>query len=309
MNRIDCNVYKLGKKISEKYDYKLVKYLPVSFHGILASGYYGDVYISSIDNGDDIKRIGKRIGENEQDNYKDKKKFFVVKVMHNTIYNRTDLSILLKLQPFISSQICVHFPIVYGYFKVKNMDFKGIYNDGVTSAQNIKKRIKKGSAIGYLMENLGNRTFFDYLNKSQTITECKQIIFQSFCAIYTMVKYAKMNHGDFHLKNIMLIELSKPRIYMYKINKQTYKVKAKRYIPVLIDITKNDYKLSGMRDIRLFMKELNISFPDTFRKLNYNMNTSSLNRFFEMNFKNFIDKIDSSIDELSTSFHDLTLKF
>lgn len=306
MNRIDCNLSKLGYKISEKYDYKLVKYLPVSFHGILASGYYGDVYISSIENGDDIKRIGKRI--NKKKEYFDSKRFFVIKVMHDTKYNRIDINKLLKLQPFIISNTCVHFPIVYGYFKVKSMNFRGIFNDGVTSEQNIENRIQKGTAIGYLMENLGDKTFFDFLNKTNSISECKQLMFQSFCAVYMMIKNAKMNHGDFHLKNIMLKELPKPQIFKYKINKQIYQIKAKRYIPIIIDITRSDFNLSEMRDIKLFMKELKISFPFIFDKVNINIKTSSLNKFFEMNFQN-LNKNDNQKNDLSTTYHNLTMKF
>jgi hypothetical protein len=264
---------KIGEEISKQYDFKSIKQLPLSFQEIVTSGYYGDIYIGSSDKYDP-KNASKKV---------------VIKLMHDTKYNRQDINRLRKVQYILNAGICPHFPILYGVFRINNVKFKGIYGNGVTKLNNISERIQRGPAIGYLMENLGNMTLENYIYKKPNKIELKQILFQCFVGIYSLIKYAHMNHGDFHFKNIMMLKLKKPVDYVYYIDNVKYKVKAKSYCPVIIDINGNEpnTKIRQMKDIRVICNQIKSFVPEIWNNMDISFESSTIKKFFEHNFHEY----------------------
>ena len=206
MNRISCAFDELGDKISQQYQYKSIKHLPLSLYGIITSGFYGNIYAGSADRYGP-RKINTMLSNKVKTNMlHSPEKHFIIKLMHDSKYKRRDINRLRKIQPILRANICPHFPILYGVFSVENIIFHGINGAGVTKVQNITNKVKSGQCVGYFMENLGHMTLENYVFWKPQANELKQILFQCFVGIYALIKYAHMNHGDFHFKNIMILK-------------------------------------------------------------------------------------------------------
>lgn len=297
MDRFSEEFEKKGAEVSKKLKYKTFRSLPFSLYGIITSGFFGNIYAATMN-----KRGPKKIKyilkdpENLNKLNKIQKKVLVVKIMYNDMYNRRDINRLRKIQSLIKGGICPHFPIIYGFFEIEKFDFLGPKGNGIGKNGNIELKTNQGPAVGYLMENLGDMNLSNYVFWKPEANELKQILFQCFIAIFVLVKYAKMNHGDLHFKNVMLYNLTKPQTFFYNIEGVTYKVFVKTYFPVLIDINGNlmnvnsreyIWELSQMRDVKLLSRQMAKLLPKIWNEMNININTSSLRKFFAMNFKEF----------------------
>ena len=296
MNRVNCELDKLGQQISEKYSYKSVKELPLSLYGIVTSGYYGNIYVAS-SNKYGPRKLNYVLPTQLKKNYlHTPDKHFIVKLMNDSKYNRRDINRLRKVQPLIRGNICPHFPILYGVFQIENVSFRGINGNGVTRIQNITNKVKSGPAVGYFMENLGHMTLENYIFWKPNLSELKQIMFQAFVGIYSLIKYANMNHGDFHFKNIMILKINKPRTYVYYIHDKKYTVVAKSYIPVIIDINGNNtnQRVNQMKDINKLCKQIKQFLPEMWPLLNLYIENTTLKKFFENNFEEYKSEYNRS---------------
>ena len=289
MNRLNCELDKLGKNISDKYDYKTIKSLPLSLYGIITSGYYGNIYAGSADKYGPRKVNYILPNKIRANMLHSPEKHFIIKLMHDSKYNRRDINRLRKVQPILRAGICPHFPIMYGYFRIENVTFKGIHGNGVTKLQNITNKIRTGPAVGYFMENLGHMTMENYVFWKPNGPELKQILFQCYVGIYALIKYARMNHSDFHFKNVMILKLKRPKTYTYIIDDTKYTIQAKQYVPIIIDINGNltGQKVNQMKDINKLSKQIKKFLPDLWNGLNINLDTSTLKKFFEINFDEY----------------------
>lgn len=298
MNRSDCELEELGRKISERYYYPTIQSFPLSIYGIITSGYYGNLYSASKDKYGP-KKINYILPNNTRTNMlHSSEKFFILKLMHDSKYNRRDINRLKKVQNIIKANICPHFPIMYGIFKIGKVTFRGINGDGVTTLQNITKKTKTGIGIGYMMENLGHMTLENYVYWKPNAKELKQILFQCFVGIYALIKYAKMNHSDFHFKNIMIKEIPKPAKYTYIINNIRYQVVARKYIPIIIDINGNNtgQRISHMKDIKKLSKQIRGVIPRIWKLTNIQEKPHcNLQSFFKGNFQEYKRKTSTHV--------------
>tara|TARA_B100001093_G_scaffold46195_1_gene39273 strand:+ start:2368 stop:3228 length:861 start_codon:yes stop_codon:yes gene_type:complete len=261
--------------------------LPFGLQGIIRSGTQGNIYAGT------KQKYTFRVGKKVKDDYQNKNTDFVVKIMYNSKYNIRDINRTINAQQLVRGQICPHFALAYGQFHLKSAPFVGIKGYGVKKFAKPTEKVKntlitEGAAVGVIMENLGDITMHDYLYWKPEKDELKQILFQCYIGIYALVKILKMNHGDFQFNNIMLLQLSKPKVFRYKINEQLYVVKAKKFYPVIIDINGNLFgeKVSDMRDIRYLNKQINKHKRDLFQSLNL-IYRSRLNSFFKYNFDEY----------------------
>lgn len=296
MNRLDCKLDALGRTISDKYNYKTIKQLPLGIYGIITSGYYGNIYAASA-NSYGPRKLNYVLPNNVRKNMlHSPDKHFIVKLMHDSRYNRRDINRLRKVQPILRAGICPHFPIMYGYFHIENVTFRGIDGNGVTKLQNIQNKVKQGPAIGYFMENLGHMTMENYVFWKPNAEELKQILFQCFVGIYALIKYAHMNHSDFHFKNVMIIKLKRPQTYTYYIDGVKYTVTAKQYFPVIIDINGNrtGQKVSQMKDIHKLSKQIRKFLPELWSDMKINIENTTLKMFFKNNFSEYKSKYNKT---------------
>jgi hypothetical protein len=296
MNRLNCELDRLGRSISDTYEYKTVKRLPLSLYGIITSGFYGNIYAGSA-NKYGPRKINYLLPDKLKKNMlHSPDKHFIIKLMHDSKYNRRDINRLRKVQPILRAGICPHFPIMYGYFRIENVTFRGIHANGVTELQNISKKVRSGPAVGYFMENLGHMTMENYVFWKPETNELKQIMFQCYIGIYALVKYARMNHGDFHFKNVMVLKLKRPRVYTYIIDGVKYTVEAKQYMPIIIDINGNftGQKISQMKDILKLSKQIKKFLPEMWSSMKISLDNTTLKTFFENNFSEYKSKHNAS---------------
>lgn len=291
MDRIKCDLDKLGAQITNTLRYTRIAKLPFSLLGIITSGYFGNIYAATKTKGK--SKIGIQVSHNLR-------RMFVVKLMHDVKYNVRDANRMIKANLLVRSRICPHFPIVYGQFHIHNVDFLGISGKGVALSQNINQLISKGPAVGVMMEDLGHLTLENYVFWKPETEELRQILFQCYVGIYAIIKHLHMNHGDFHFKNVMLVELSHPTTFTYSINNQLFKVVAKQFFPVIIDINGNKHgkrinQMSDIKHINTFMKRF---VPIHFHKLDLFLDTSSINVFFRKNFHQFKYTSDNTSNKL-----------
>ena len=280
MERVDCKLDKLGEKVTKIYKFSRAVKLPFSLHGVITSGYYGNIYAATRTKG--AKKIGIKVT-------KDVRRGFIVKLMHNVKYNIRDVNRMIKANLLVRSQICPHFPIIYGQFYIDNVNFLGIDGKGVTKSQNIYNRVSNGPGIGVMMEDLGHLTMENYVFWNPDTEELRQILFQCYVGIYAIIRYMNMNHGDFHFKNVMLIPVENPMTFQYYIDGQMYKVVAKRFYPIIIDINGNAYgkKVNQMSDIKHINKFMKRFVPKHFTALNLFLETTSISVFFKRNFSKY----------------------
>lgn len=296
MNRVDCSLDKLGQDISAKYEFKTIKSLPLSLYGIITSGYYGNIYAASA-NKYGPRKINYVLPNNVRKNMlHTPEKHFIVKLMYDSKYNRRDINRLRKVQPILRAGICPHFPIMYGVFRIENVRFRGINNSGVTKLQNIQNKTKEGPAVGYFMENLGHMTMENYVFWKPNADELKQLMFQCYVAIYALIKYAHMNHSDFHFKNVMIQKLKRQRTYVYIIDGVKYTVVAEKYVPVVIDINGNltGQRVSQMKDILKLSKQIRKFLPEMWTSMNISLDYTTLKKFFENNFQEYKSRHNQS---------------
>lgn len=294
-SRIHCDLEKLGDSINRK-SFKKITNLPFALNSRITSGYYGNVYTGSLNlnlKTENLKSLQKP---------KNFTSLFVIKIMNNTKYNLRDIKYLEKMQPIVKANICPSFPIIYGSFIIQNADFIGINGKGVPKLKNLDNKINQGTALGLMMEYLGNTTLENYIFYKPNFNELQKILFQTYAGIYALIKYGKMNHNDFHFKNVMLFKLPKPENYRYIIDDVIYEIKNVILLPIIIDINGNLYgeNVSQLRDIKRLQKQINEHIPALYKKININTNTRSIKQFFKLNFNN----LKTSDYNTSTLFKD-----
>jgi len=283
-NRINGNLDTIGQNM-QNISYKNLNSLPIKLTTHISSGFFSDIYgaTTNLDPKNPVVHFSNQLPDYIE---------VVAKFMFDMKYNIRDVKYLNMVQKIIRSNISPCFPIIYSDFKVKNLDFIGINGDGVVKLKNLDNKITNGEALGVLMEYLGNTTLESYIFFKPDVKELKTILFQIYHAIYALIKYCKMNHNDLHFKNVMLYTLKKPIYLIYKFDNKIYKVYCKKYLPIIIDINGNLYKqlIRPMKDIKALHRQLQKLTPDILKKTDINTNTTSLKKFFDMNFNEFLVK-------------------
>lgn len=290
--RIDCILNDIGKKM-QNVNYSTFKHLPVKLNTHISSGYYADIYGATTknihNNTNNIRSISKSVPDYVE---------IVLKFMNDMKYNIRDIGYMKLVQKILLANISPSFPIMYSNFKINNFRFIGINGDGVVKLSNIGNKITEGKALGIMMEYLGNTTLENYIFYKPERKELKIILFQTYHAIYALIKYGKINHNDFHFKNVMLYKLKKPETMFYIFDDKTYKVICQRYLPIIIDINGNLYKqkTKPMKDIKYLNKQLVKLAPEIMNSLKINTKTTSLKKFFDENFDEFLVKEQNMVD-------------
>jgi serine/threonine protein kinase len=96
--------------------------------------------------------------------------------------------------------------------------------------------IKKESYEFMIMDNLGDCTLSDLLNKSPNITIFKEIIFQLIIFLLYLLKYTKITHNDIHYGNIVLKKTNKTLNYLYKFGNKICRLTiSPKYLAYFID--------------------------------------------------------------------------
>jgi hypothetical protein len=164
-------------------------------------------------------------------------------------------------------------PKVYGTKQYNCRRFYGKQGDGVycTSKDLL---IKRGPAIGVIMDYVGDLTLDDY--NSLTLNQLQKVIFNVCYIIYTIVTNYSMVHGDLHRRNVVL-KKAKPFSKTYYINDIKYKISNQYYKVSIIDFDSCKPVQNAMEDIVYLMSFFEGKFSIT----------DDFNSFFEANFDSY----------------------